>query len=254
VDNATNTARKVNGLVGISARDSAGNAMNWQDPSNSMPKTQPDARWVIIPPLTGPYGKGNLTKEPIASIWRTVNVTSANKYPEETVKWLDWTIFSEEGSRLIYFGIEGKSYEMVDGKVRVIVDSPWVGNKPQADGSWLGYRYLHRVLTSEMEETSFASLNLPENNYGWQSLRALIPLVQEPFVPPIPTVEAGAQISALMTDITTYVNETTVRFMQGALSVDRDWDKYIADLKSIGVDTVIDLYQKQYDNLKSKTP
>jgi putative aldouronate transport system substrate-binding protein len=253
VDSATGTARKVNGLVGITTRDSVTNVISWQDPSNSMKKTQPDARWVIIPPLNGPYGKGNINKSPIASIWRTVSVTSANKYPEETVKWLDWAIFSEEASILNHFGIEGKSYEMVDGKVRVITDSPLQGNKPLADGTWLGYRYLPRIQTSEMEEAGFASLNLPEDNYGLQSLRAIVPLVEEPFTPPIPTVEEGAQISALMADITTYVDEALVRFMQGALDVDRDWDKYIADLKSIGVDTVIGLYQKQYDNLKSKT-
>jgi hypothetical protein len=106
-----------------------------------------------------------------------------------------------------------------------------------------------RVITGETEETGFASLNLAPDNYGMKSLRAVVPLVQEPFVPPIPTVEEGSQISALMADIATYVQEATVKFMQGSLSVDRDWDKYVADLKSIGIETVIGLYQKQYDNL-----
>ena len=42
-------------------------------------------------------------------------ITMANKHPVETIKYFDF-FFSEEGRRMANFGIEGKHYDMIDGK------------------------------------------------------------------------------------------------------------------------------------------
>src|SRR5690606_21088359 len=38
------------------------------------------------------------------------------KNPEIVIKWLDYIYASEEGSRLLQYGVEGLSYEMVNGE------------------------------------------------------------------------------------------------------------------------------------------
>ena len=102
-----------------------------------------------------------------------------------------------------------------------------------------------------MEEVKLAKLNLPEDNAALQGVRACFPYVKEPFVVPIPTVEVGSRISSLRADIDTYVDEMCLKFITGDADLDTGYDAYIANLKSIGLDEVISLYQLQYDTFKA---
>ncbi|MEH7492627.1 extracellular solute-binding protein [Neobacillus niacini] len=47
--------------------------------------------------------------------WDAIGITSANKNPEKTMKVIDF-LASEEGQYLLMWGIEGKHWEMADGK------------------------------------------------------------------------------------------------------------------------------------------
>ncbi|WP_160719685.1 extracellular solute-binding protein [Bacillus sp. USDA818B3_A] len=47
--------------------------------------------------------------------WDAIGITSKNKYPEKTMKLIDF-LSSEEGQYLLMWGIEGKHWDMVDGK------------------------------------------------------------------------------------------------------------------------------------------
>jgi putative aldouronate transport system substrate-binding protein len=47
--------------------------------------------------------------------WDAIGITSANKEPEKTMKVIDF-LASEEGQYLLMWGIEGKHWEMADGK------------------------------------------------------------------------------------------------------------------------------------------
>lgn len=251
-DKETHLARVSNSQVGLFVRSPALDALNYLDPAQSMKQAIPEADWRVVPALDGPYGKGIFVKEPIAQLSRTVVVTSANKYPAETVKWLDYVIFSEEGVRYNQYGVEGLNYKIEDGKV-IKTPSEWDDNKPQADGSWLGIGdYMPSVYTNESDEAVFAHLNLGEDNPALLSIQACWPTVEEPFVPPIPTVEDGKRVSALMADIKTYVDEMFYKFLNGEADIDKDFDKYVEQLESIGLNKVIGIYQSAYDARETK--
>lgn len=248
VDKNTHLARATNDQIGILMREPALSAINFQDPNSGMATAVPHANWQVIPPLDGPYGKGIYVKERMTDLGRTVVVTSSNNYPVETVKWLDYVIFSEEGNCLMQYGIEGKTYEVKDGNIRKL-ESDLADNKPLADGTWLGYGdYMPGIYTNESDELSFAHLNLASDNPGLIGVQACFPYVEEPFVAPIPTVEDGAKISASLADIKTYVEESRVKFITGEMDLDSDFDKYVANLESVGIRDIIDMYQNQYNN------
>jgi putative aldouronate transport system substrate-binding protein len=251
VDKKTHQARLINAQCGIELRASATAVINYLSEDDSMRKNNPDADWRLIPPLDGPYGKGILVKEPIAQRWRTVVVTSANKYPEETLKWLDYTIFSEEGQNYKLYGLEGITYKVEDGKI-VKIPSELHDNKPKEDGSWLGYGdYLPLIETDQSIEVGFSHIvPNPEDHPLVQEIRSLWPYVEEPFVPPIPNVNDGKKLSTLLTDIETHVQEMFYNFVSGEADIESDFDKYINNLKSSGLDEVIGIYQKGYDSLK----
>ena len=44
-----------------------------------------------------------------------------------------------------------------------------------------------------------------------------------------------------------YVNQATVQFITGDLDVETDWDGYLSQLKDMGVENYLAIYQKYYD-------
>ena len=51
-------------------------------------------------------------------------------------------------------------------------------------------------------------------------------------------------ITQYLPDIKTYVNEMTTKFMLGQASMD-EWDEYVATVKKLGIDFVLEVRQKQ---------
>jgi len=50
-----------------------------------------------------------------------------------------------------------------------------------------------------------------------------------------------------MSDLNTYATQSTLKFITGELSVEDDWDAYIANLESLGVVRVQEICQIAYD-------
>lgn len=61
------------------------------------------------------------------------------------------------------------------------------------------------------------------------------------------TVEESAEYSKIMSDLDTYANQSTLQFITGDLSVDTDWDSYLASLESLEVARVQEICQTAYD-------
>lgn len=61
-------------------------------------------------------------------------ITSSNKYPERTMQMLDF-LNSPEGARLIYNGVQGKDWDLVDGKEKLIGDMAKPNNKAFTDAN-----------------------------------------------------------------------------------------------------------------------
>ncbi|HOJ10752.1 MAG TPA: extracellular solute-binding protein [Clostridiales bacterium] len=246
VDSKTNDARIINGQTGIMARMNALSSVYYLDPNGTMLKNFPDAEWSVIPPLDGPYGKGILTKEPVAQRWRTFVVTSANKYPGETVKWMDYAAFSEEGQTYNRFGVENMNYRIENGKI--IRFTKEEQEKAMPEGAWSGSGYLPSVDTDESTEMGFAHI-VALDHPKVQELRDLWKYIEEPFVPPIPSVNDGKKLASLLTDVKTQVDEMFFKFLNGDANIDTEWDNYVKRLNANGLDDVISIYQKGYDSL-----
>ncbi len=66
------------------------------------------------------------------------------------------------------------------------------------------------------------------------------------------TLDEINQIAEIETTIFTYVDESVTRFMMGELSIDNDWNKYLADLKSMGLELYTNILQTAYTRMMSK--
>ena len=173
-------------------------------------------------------------------------VTTACKDPVAAVKWLD-EHYSEVGSMLMTFGIEGVSYNMVDGQ-------PVLSDEILKNPDGLTYdvalaKYALKPNTYEAMDDTFtiyAQYNLQteiqkEANELWAKgdLDLLMPPVSL-------TVEESTEFSKIMNEITTYVSESVVKFIMGQKSID-EFDQFTKDLENMNIGRAIEIEQAAYD-------
>jgi len=204
---------------------------------------------VVAPVIKGPYGDQLHPWPDPHALPQGFVITRANKYPVETAKWADYW-YSEEGQKSLW-GIEGKNWEMVDGKPRW---TDWMLNNPEGKlvdevwGSLTPGRSIwptvwlpaDLILQRDSEEVRYAKQHILTED-----------VLVEPLPPKLPfTQEENNRRVQLMNDIQTFVDESITNFIIGRSSLS-DWDKYVEQVKSMGIDEVLDIYQKAYDRWNS---
>lgn len=178
------------------------------------------------------------------------SICSTNENIVETVKWLDWH-YSEEGTALYNWGIEGQSYEVVDGKNQftdLITNNPDGLSKDEADA-----RYAGGVLTQmpivEDPEVFLALKSLPQQKAASQlwcqadTSWLLFPLYFDS--------ETTTENANIMSEIKTYVAEQFNKYVMGIESMDT-FDQFQQQLKDMGIETVLANYQASYDAVYNK--
>ncbi len=60
------------------------------------------------------------------------------------------------------------------------------------------------------------------------------------------TAEESQQIQTIAVELKNNINQYQVDFITGAKSIDSEWSSYVSGLKSIGLDTLIEIYQAAF--------
>ena len=63
------------------------------------------------------------------------------------------------------------------------------------------------------------------------------------------TADERDEVSDMKATVLDYVEEMTAAFLTGRKSIDSEWDNYLKELDKIGLDTVLEIYQKAYDRV-----
>ena len=66
------------------------------------------------------------------------------------------------------------------------------------------------------------------------------------------STEAAAEISTLITNVNTYAEEMVLKYITGAESLD-SYDSFVAQVESLGLPRVLEIYQEAYDALLAKS-
>ena len=164
---------------------------------------------------------------------------------EAACRWLDY-FYSEEGSMLINFGLEGVTYEMADGRPQftdLILNNPETPNSTTARSQVGHYRnWPHAVEDSALQypDSSKAILSTWKSNMREHSM----PTVTY-------TAEESDTLSALYNDIDTYSREMITKFLLGTEDI-ANWDSFTATLKGMGIDKVLEIRQAAYERYCSR--
>lgn len=168
-------------------------------------------------------------------------ITTANKYPEATVRWVDY-FYSDEGNLLYNYGKEGESH----------VKNP--------DGT---YKFVQSVYDSIKGNVTFDAAVAPHVAVGGSNpLIVKAPYFYGREMDPIPakaaenmmpyapkeiwpiftfTPDENDKLSVIQTDITNYVNKMRAEFVTGKTPIS-EWDNYVKQIKNMGVDEMLEIY------------
>jgi putative aldouronate transport system substrate-binding protein len=152
-------------------------------------------------------------------------------------------LYSNDGMLLTNFGVEGETYEIVDGRP---VYMPEITDNPEGLGmhealvshgmQWkVGMRQSIDYEAQFANEIAFAARNDYMENYILEAFPTLT------FTP-----EENETITDLFSQIRAYTLENTAKFMVGARPVS-EFDDFVAELEDIGLAEVTEIYQAAYD-------
>lgn len=69
--------------------------------------------YVVVPPLTSKANSKKIVSKDSYIVRGTFAITSANKYPEATMRWVDY-FYTKDGANLLSAGLEGENFDYVD--------------------------------------------------------------------------------------------------------------------------------------------
>lgn len=179
-------------------------------------------------------------------------VTSDCEHPELAVQYLNY-FYTQEGADLCNWGIKDKAYTVDENGEKHFTD--YMLNNPEiALGDVQTMLKIH--LTAKLSEPDVVCNPNVVSNEEALELRMLYaddPDVDNSQVLPTFDLSADASYdrSKIMRDITTYIDEMTIKFITGVTPLD-EYDDYMAQLKQMGIEDAIQITQDEYVKFMSK--
>lgn len=251
IDDNTRGAKMLNGQSGMTWAPSKGGVGAW---NQGLQEKDPNAQ-IIGAPYAGlvkgeVVGFGKINPEGSLSC----TISSTCKDPVGAIRFLDY-MFSEEGRRLLNFGIEGESYEMVDGEPVIMdtilkaTDMPVLSKMNLYATSAEGNAGVATIVDQRyLLQINEVTPNVTEALETWATSSTF-----EHEIPGIiPLSEDSSRYASIMNEVETYADEMLLKFIMGQESIDGKYDEYIAAIEAKGIGTVTEIMQKAYDAFHNK--
>ncbi|RRD40161.1 extracellular solute-binding protein [Leptotrichia sp. OH3620_COT-345] len=242
---------------GISARDYmlsnnlGGFTVDWFGSTSSyngkLEKTIPGFNFgIIAPPVFNGDNKTYQARTTYLGGW---GISSKSKNAIEAIKYFDFW-YSSEGRRLWNFGIEGDDYTVVDGKAvftdKIMKNSE--GKTPLAVIRESGAQFrLGMPQDSEYEKQWYVKEAVDaidfylKNNY----VHELMPILKY-------TKEESKEFIKINTQLNSYVEEMSQKWIMGVSDVEKDWDMYVKRLNDIGLVKAEKIQESAYKRFMKK--
>lgn len=202
--------------------------------------------YIALPPLVA--ADGSQTWPTSSGVKRgAFAMTSMNEYPEITIKLIDW-VYEREGALTSMRGIAGEDFIYTNAEeteCELVI--------PEGYASFEEYRAKKLTpnsgcITPGLGGGTLPVVHNPLNDWiDDQVDENLVPYWVEPY-PQVYLEDADQkEVATINADINPYVIEMSARFITGDLSLEKDYDNFIAELEKMGVQRYIDIYQKAYD-------
>jgi putative aldouronate transport system substrate-binding protein len=190
----------------------------------------------------GPAGS-NLLPSRLSSGLMIAADAAEKPYFKALLQYVDWQYYSDEGMEFAQWGVEGETYDVVDGARTLKEDIGWNALNPGAPkmlNTDFGYsngvfllangssqELLESVMSDEVKEWTRAVLDA----------KTVLPVTPAARLDEMELEQA----SLLDTQLKDAVMAATAAFVTGQRSLD-DWDAYVAELEGLGATQLVDTY------------
>ncbi len=250
VDKKTQATKVLNNLVGATYAPGGSGIGTWLP---AMRKSDPAVNLISCAPMTpdaGRLSKFSKMNTIYSNSGYSAAISTACRDIETAAKLLDFN-YSEEGHLLANFGIEGVSYNMVNGYptyTDMIKNNPNGLSVTQAMSLYIR-GHIHGPFVQDQREL--------EQYYSLPQLQEALELwtktdMGEHLVPPLSiSDEDSDELASIMNNVTTFMEEMESKFIIGALDIS-EFDSYVDQLKKFGIERAIEIKQNAYDTYMSK--
>lgn len=220
------------------------NAWRYQLPELRMMAA--DADLLAVPWLKSVDGVRYTPVTEVASNIRPVVtvITSECKHPEAAIRFIDY-MYSEAGSNLLTWGIEGESYTVVDGKKQLTE----MALTPDPENGWI---QLHNYAIGHASFPKYDGETVVLASYPEEQLTAertwadaSTALIFPPYI--TMSTEAKTFCDSIMDDAEIYIHEMTLKFITGEEPLS-NFDSYVNQLDKMGVSKVLAIYREAYED------
>ena len=198
---------------------------------------------LMAPPVPDvPTGSAKLMKSNLDFYGYCVCNTGKEKNIENAFKLVDW-MYTDEAVELLSWGKEGETYEVADGRKQFILEGD---EQPQTKYGVATYGVYQRIYT----EANEATYTEEQVDACHEVMQYLEPKSNPTMWVPL-TEEEAVEVSNLKAELVSFMEEGLSKFLllQRPMS---EWDQFQADLKDMGVDRMLSLYETAYDRVKDK--
>jgi putative aldouronate transport system substrate-binding protein len=210
-----------------------------------------DARLIGIGPMLSPRtGKRHTVIHYPHVRDRSAAVSISTKNPERILDYFEYC-FSDEGFILMNFGIEGYSFNYVDGMPRI--DPDFLGKAERGEVA-------HTLTTRDMPKNQRDELIYDytydrEDHKATRDARDLYTnndFIRENWIASLSfTDEERAVLSPIRAELDTYRGEWLDKFIMGVEPMGK-WDAFVNQIEKMNLQTTIDIYQNALDRLLKK--
>lgn len=213
--------------------------------NDSVHLVNPEGNYAFIPLLSNakyPDNEPKLNKRQSFHDYYAVTVDCEN--PELAVRWLDWVYASEASSVLRYWGFEGDTYVVENGK-KQFTDKVAKADTSAIDvmrgiGGWPNF------VGNENGECFMA---MYVDSYCEQAYNEFKDVMVDRVPISIGTPAESETYTQKWPEINDYVKESVINFINGNKPLS-DWASYKAQLDSMGLQEVVSVKQAWYDRMK----
>ena len=229
-----------------------------------------DSNFYWIGALTGEY-RDTATIVTNLAVYTTAEivVNAETEYPAEIVRLLDY-YFTEEGSLAGAYGYEGVDWDLnyltIPGLEEFGVATMY---QPEGFSSGEEYRYKKAIINEAfkmivpivntqydaMLQADEAQLEAMVPEYGWavqfvrQGMNREGVQLVERFPTLLYTEAESTERTQLYTDIQLYLSNMQAQFITGQVGIEDGWDEFLAQLKTMQLDRLLEIEQAAYDRL-----
>lgn len=160
--------------------------------------------------------------------------------------------FTEEGSAFLKYGEEGKTYNVVDGKMEwtdLIKKNPDGLSQTEATNYYVRNTENFPVYTRQTFKAPSGKEFVEEKKYDYTQQKDALEIWGVNQAPKfdMPTLSpTDSSYGRLSTDISSYAEEMMLKFITGEEPLS-NWDTYLQTLSSRGYDQLKEIMQKEYD-------